>query len=82
MQNKLAQNLFKKELHSKVICVSQNFLPQKTEYPELYDIPVSSLARSGSAVPISAHENLKCGVELGIVFNEDLGRTSQWSREK
>jgi len=54
---------------------------RETDLPVLYDIPLGSIHRSGYQTPISQNEGLRVGVNLGILFGQDIPRASAYNIE-
>lgn len=76
----LAQNLYNKPFHKKILCVANNFTGSKLPNPVLYDKPFSSLAKSGAKVQIRANQNLKVDASTGIVFGQSIERKGRFSQ--
>lgn len=79
----LAKNIFVRKHHKKVICVAQNFLETTRKDPIIYDIPLSSVRKSWVETHINyPYEELKVGVNIGILFGEDFRRTNAWDKNR
>ena len=57
----------------KVICAMAK---PASSVPILYDMPLSSMQKSGQNTPIGESENLKVGVNLGVLFGSDINRSA------
>ena len=80
--DKLAANLFVKKHHKKVICVAKNYIETTVENPIIYDVPLSSVRKSGIDLLVAPHENLRVGINLGVFFGKELKRTNAWDRQR
>ena len=78
----LAAKLYQKHNHKKVLCVARNFIESPHINPTIYDIPVSSMRRSGVETPVQNFKNTAVGVNLGILFGQKIERTSNWDNSR